>query len=244
MKHFFGLLLLASPLASSAQRLAPGTVALGGSINYYGASGSSTGSSSSASSSAVYRYSSTERQFGITPSVSYFVSRNLALGVSAGYSTYYLQQRTTTTAASVVNESVSTRSPAHTYSAGIFGQYYKMIGEQFGLTARLGVSYYQSSERGTIDDGSQGYYRAHHNTSQGYYLSLTPGVIFFPSKRLGLSLTMGSLGYDHTKSTSSDTSLDLNGELGTSRSEGTMDSFAARFGFDQLYLGGAYYFGR
>jgi hypothetical protein len=129
------LLLLAGPSAGKAQGLTSGIVALGGSVNYYGGSNSGTSSSSSTSSSTVYHYSATQRQFGITPSVSYFVSQSWALGVSVGYSTNYLRQRSTNVDALVDTETISTRSPAHTYSAGVFGQYYKMLGEQFGLTA-------------------------------------------------------------------------------------------------------------
>jgi hypothetical protein len=55
---------------------------------------------------------------------------------------------------------------------------------------------------------------------------------------------MGSLGYDRAKVKLSDTNLEPNGEFSTGDSENTADSFAAPFGFNQLYLGGAYYFCR
>jgi len=161
--------------------------------------------------------------------VSYFVNQNLALGISVGYSTNYLRQYTTSVGLPVDNQTVNTRSPSQTYSAGVFGQYYKMIGEQFGLTAQLGASYYQGSERGTNNGGSQSYYRTYYSTSQGYYLNLTPGIIFFPSKRLGLSLTMGSLGYERMKLKSFDR---------------TASDFGVAFGLDQLIFGGTFYFGR
>ena len=63
------------------------------------------------------------------------------------------------------------------------------------------------------------------------YAALTPGIIYFPIPKLGISATVGSVGYSRLKET-------------PTASEPVTTTFDASFGLSQLQFGGTWYFGR
>jgi hypothetical protein len=185
----------------------------------------------------------TGKQFYLLPALSYFVADNLTVGLALGYAN-----------AKRTDNSVS--SPTRFYTqhnqtttimlqAGAFAQYYKMLTVQFGLTGRLGAGYQrQKGDRnGSTIDNATTYYFSGTNTNAGYYADLTPGIVFFPVTKFGISASIGALSFNHYSLTNSS----YNDTSGNNVSEGgknDSNAFAATFGLDSFLLGWTYYFGR
>lgn len=190
-------------LAQAQTAIPAGTTSLGGSIGYS-------------------RHTESQGQdvvtskFQIAPSAGYFVADNLAVGINLNYSA----GRTT-----ISNYPENNLDAATSLRVGPYVQYYKMLSEQFGFLGTLGAGY-QRSFTPTYTDPST----TLSVTRSGYYASLTPGVIFFPVPKFGISASVGYLGYDH-----------VNVQPSASQ---TVSNFGASFGLDQLTFGGTFYFGR
>jgi hypothetical protein len=151
------------------------------------------------------------------PAVGYFLADNLALGLNLGYTA----RRTTFSQSPAGNIDAATN-----FRVGPYVQYYKMLGEQFGVLGTLGGGYAR-----TFTPMFIGPTTVIEEETNGAYASLTPGIIFFPIPKFGISATIGYLGYDRTWTEDSSTDLKSSG-------------FGASFGINQLFFGGTYFFGR
>jgi hypothetical protein len=220
------LLLLAvsgsTMLAAHAQTtIGRGTGLLTGSVGYHADTRDVSSSGGSTVSKVTYR------TFGINLAVGGFVADNLALGVQLSH---------TVTGGSYSSSNNNQPSPPSSYTlrVGPMAQYYKMLSEQFGITAMLGVGYESNLDR-TLQY-YQGYPYPYPYFSSlktdGYYAALTPGIVFFPVPKFGLTATIGSLSYNRLK-------VKDNGSI-----DEVVSSFDAGFGFEQLQFGASYYFGR
>ncbi len=229
-KPFLLALLGASAQLAQAQSIPAGTISLGGSIGYNRRTETTqlvvvpvgTGSIGGVTVTASSHVAS---QFRLAPTVGYFVAENLALGLSLDYSA---TQNTYTSAAA---NSTSSPDPNISLRVGPYVQYYKLLTEQFGLVGTLAGGYQRTTEQistGTSAATANNFFEL---KARGYYAALTPGIIFFPVPRLGISASVGGLGYDRVKSTSV-------------ANEPVTSSFGASFGLSQLLFGGTYYFGR
>ena len=217
--------------AKAQTTIGKGSGLLTGSVGYHTDTDevSSTGINGSSSSSTV-----TYGTFKLDFAVGGFVADNLALG---------LQLSHTVTGGSIKNSNNSQPAGPPTASAlrvGPMVQYYKMLGEHFGLTAMLGagfesnVAVHQST---LYYNGYPGSYYYSTMKATGYYAALTPGIIFFPIPKFGLTATVGSLAYNRLK-------VKDNSQAGSTAPEETLCSFNAGFGFSQLQFGATYFFGR
>lgn len=212
-KHLLWAALLSGSISmAKAQTAIPaGTVSLGGAIGYL----RYTNEHSASFGQASY----TDSQFQVVPSVGYFVADNLAIGLDFGYLILNRKYEGGNTPSEV--------TPNEQLRAGAYVQYYKMLTEQFGLLGTLGAGYQHQESRGyrAIDPSDPNV----NATRSGFYSQLTPGLIFFPTPKLGISASVGYLGYERMK---------------TSNTDYTTSDFGVRFGLDQLLFGGTYYFGR
>ena len=104
-----------------------------------------------------------------------------------------------------------------------------MLTDQFGLVGTLGGGYQYN--RTTNVFGPAGNMSTNETKQKGYYAGLTPGIVYFPIPKLGISATVGSLAYSWLKET-------------PNASEPVTADFGASFGLNQLQFGGTYYFGR
>lgn len=242
------LLLVAALSASApalyAQSIAAGTVAVGGNVGYNQTTNKSSGGTAYINNQNT-NFSSEYKswQVALFPTISYFVADNLAVGLSLGYA----YGKRTEEAVSVPASYMLQHAQTETYSlqVGAFAQYYKMLTPQFGLTARLGGGYQRLKEDRNGNNTISGapYYFDGSDTNQGYYINLTPGLIFFPVPKFGLTATMGSLGFNHLSLTNS--SYDATNSNPYSQvSKSDSNYFSANFGLDAFQLGGTYYFGR
>lgn len=144
--------------------------------------------------SEKYRGGDSQDLFNFTPSVAYFVADNLALGLNGD-----LQLRSNN----------STYYGQNSYSIGPFARYYRFVGgsDKFALYGQ----------------GSLGY--AHYEGSFNLgYVSIAPGLAFFPIPRFGLEASLRGLSYS---SNFNDT-----------------HSFDFGFSLQNIQLGAAYYFGK
>ncbi|GAA3959073.1 hypothetical protein [Hymenobacter antarcticus] len=225
-------LVVASTQSIQAQSIAAGTISLGGGIGYSRSSNKVSGTSNN----TAYSNEGITSQFSFTPTVGYFVADNLEVGLNLGYTSYH-QFYTTTKSSPVVV--VAELDPTTTLRVGPFVRYYKMLTEQFGLIGTLGLGYQnQRSQNYNNNNGpNSGIYDT---KASGFYAGLTPGIVFFPIPKLGLSASMGSLGYgrlkyEHPSGGNTQLFKDY---------ESNISDFGANFGLNQLVFGGTYYFGR
>ena len=245
MKKF----LLVAALSTSApalyaQSIAAGTVAVGGNVGYtQGTSKSSGGISSIGSQNTSFSSENKSWQFSLLPTISYFVADNLVIGLSLGYAYGKRTEDAISTPASYVLQHAQTETSS--LQLGAFAQYYKMLTPQFGLTARLGAGYQRFKEDRDGNNLISGtpYYFDGSNTNQGYYVNLTPGLIFFPVPKFGLTASMGSLGFSHLSLTNSSYDATNNNPY-SQVSKNDSNYFSANFGLDAFQGGGTYYFGR
>lgn len=236
MKKVFLSFLLAACAHQAAQAqttIGKGTGLLTGTVGYHTDTDdiSRSGNTYGGSASSTITYGTFKLDFVVGG----FVADNLALG---------LQLSHTVTGGSFKSSSNSQQQApptSTTFRVGPVVQYYKMLSEQFGLTATLGAGYESDVRRAAQYYSSQYgnpliYYTNLKGT--GYYAALTPGIVFFPVPKFGLTATMGSLAYNRL------TIKDNNSNAGSSTSDETASTFDAGFGFSQLQFGATYYFGR
>jgi len=215
MKNAFLLLTLLAATTSLAQAqtaIPAGTVSLGGGIGY---SRHTTEDTYNNISGGTYTSENTYNRFRITPAVGYFVADNLAIGLNLGYA--------------ISKDSDSDAQKETAFQVGPYVQYYKMLNEQFGLVGTLGAGY-QSSSAPSVSNNIL--YRFE---SSGFYAGITPGIVFFPVPKFGISASIGGLTYDR---------ITEKNEADPTDKERTESNFGANFGFEQLTFGGTFYFGR
>lgn len=231
MKKAFLLgLLAAGTQVVQAQSIPAGTVSLGGSIGY----SRNTNNDSRSYSGTTYTQETSSSQFNFSPSLGYFVADNLAIGINAGYSANRKAYTTYTPSSATVRAELD---PTTNLRLGVYGQYYKMLTEQFGVLGTLGVGYQRLRDYGYSNNGSNALIQEY--KASGYYADLTPGIIFFPIPKLGLSASVGSLGFNRLN-------YDYPTNAGTTPTDykSYSTNFGASFGLSQLLFGGTYYFGR
>lgn len=217
MKKLLSLVALCALAQTSYAQTAinAGTLQVGGGINYTTSNEDITIKIGSISNTNKY----TVNSLTLTPSVGLFVANNLALGVNFSY----------TAANNYSNSGVTTtQTPTTQLRVGPYVQYYKMVTEQFGFVGTLGGGYERDYQPGI---GAQGI----NITTDGSYVGLTPGIVFFPIPKLSVGASIGSLAYTHLKVKPDKASGDY---------DDTISTFGAGFGLSQLLFSGTYYFGR
>ena len=230
-KSLLFALLAASTQLAQAQSIPAGTVSLGGNIGY---SRNSSKASSTSPTGTTYTTESSTSQFNLAPLVGYFVADNLAIGLTFSYLAYSKPYNTYTPAPSTVRAQLD---PTTTLRIGAYAQYYKMLSEQFGFLGTLGGGFQTVRDYGYTSNSSNALISE--SKASGYYAGLTPGIVFFPIPKLGLTASIGSLSFDH-----------LNYDYPTNQGntpngyEYYTNSFGANFGLSQLQFGGTWYFGR
>lgn len=230
--------------AGHAQTIAAGTVSLGGIIGYGQSSSKSSAMNSRTGGQNVNStLATTGWQLYLVPAVSYFVTENLAMGVAVGYANSGRVEDAAYVPSYYTMEQHHSQYRTSSLRAGAFAQYYQPLNAQFGLTGRLGAGYQRQHEQrdgySIINATTHLFSGAY--TSQGYYAELTPGIVFFPVPKLGLSATMGALTFNHLSLT--DSYFD-SADSRLYAQDADSNDFAANFGLNFFQLGGTYYFGR
>jgi outer membrane protein len=115
--------------------------------------------------------------FEFSPSAGYFVSENIAVGVSVGIMTGK-------------NEEPGLLDVDTTQlNAGVFGRYYFTPGKAFSLFGHLEADYVNAKvEQGPLE-----------SKADGFAFGFAPGISYFVSNNFALEASVGVLGYSSTK---------------------------------------------
>jgi hypothetical protein len=222
MKKIF-LIALLGGVAGNVQAqtaIKAGTIQLGGSIGYARSSQETPSFYPGGTTYYPSTLTTTTSQFGIAPAAGYFVADNLALGISGAYQvTHYVNSN------NITGQSSDRKSTL--FKVGVFGQYYKMLTEQFGLTGTLGGGYQSDGRPYGYDSGDL--------AGKGAYANLTPSIVFFPIPKLAIGASIGGLDYSYFK---------IKADGSSNNPDYKKSDFGANFGLSQLLFSGTFYFGR
>ena len=116
-------------------------------------------------------------QFTFSPSVGYFVSDNIAVGVALGVTS------------GKEEDGVSEDLKLNSFTAGAFGQYYFTPAKQFSFFGQLSAAYVASkAEQGPVE-----------LKTNGFVAGLAPGISYFVSDCFALQASFGVLSYTTSK---------------------------------------------
>jgi hypothetical protein len=118
--------------------------------------------------------------FSIVPTVGYFVSDNIAIGTGVGY-TY--------------DKSVSNNNLNQAFEVSPFGRYYVGLSDQFKFFGQLAVPMAFGNNKLVSDEGDVADDKYASTTNIG--VNLAPGLAFYPTKKIGIELSVNGLGYNH-----------------------------------------------
>jgi hypothetical protein len=118
--------------------------------------------------------------FNVAPSAGYFISDNFAIGTGLGYK---------------YEKAVNAGYLHQAFEVAPFGRYYVGISDQFKFFGQLSVPMSFGNIK-DIDDvtGDVGDKVA---TSTEIGVQLAPGFAFYPTKRIGIELSVAGLGYNN-----------------------------------------------
>jgi len=117
--------------------------------------------------------------FSVVPSVGYFVDNNFAIGTGVGYN---------------YNKQVSENSLNQAFVVAPFGRYYVGLSDQFKFFGQLSVPMAFGNNKIVNDNGDTGA-KVASTTSIG--VNIAPGFAFFPTKRIGIEVSVNGLGYNN-----------------------------------------------
>lgn len=117
--------------------------------------------------------------FSVVPSVGYFVDNNFAIGTGVGYN---------------YNKQVSENTLNQAFVVAPFGRYYVGLSEQFKFFGQLSVPMAFGNNKIVNDNGDTGA-KVASTTSIG--VNIAPGFAFFPTKRIGIEVSVNGLGYNN-----------------------------------------------
>lgn len=231
-KFLFSALLFAATASAAQAQISKGTALVGGSIGYSNTTSKSTSINQPGTSG---QREATNRSVSINPSGGLCVAENLIFGLTAGFSTqkqdapYYFYIAGNPP---VIREYISESS---SFRVAPFLCYYYLPVENFGLYGQLSGGYLR--QWSTVESEAQ-LFSTEKTKGNGAFVHITPALVFFPINKLGLELTMGSIGY--TSAHSKPKNLQ-SGQFGT---ETETSNFGANFGLSNLTLGASFYVGR
>ncbi|HEY1061120.1 MAG TPA: outer membrane beta-barrel protein [Daejeonella sp.] len=119
----------------------------------------------------------------LVPNLGYFVSDNFAIGTGIGYSF----SKAAVASATGINNAVIV-SP--------FGRYYAGLSDQFKFFGQASVPMAFGTVKAVDANGDAG---AKAGTSTSFGVALSPGFVYFPTKKLGIELALKGISYNNLK---------------------------------------------
>ncbi|MCB2410451.1 outer membrane beta-barrel protein [Hymenobacter lucidus] len=244
MKKTIGGAALLVLLATAAQaQIAPGTILLGGTMRYSAQSREGT----LANTDQTVKLAQTN-QFTISPTVGYFLSENLAVGLNLSYShlkttdyQYIVAVPVSGSGLGSVIKNGRIESKGPSFSVGPVARYYAFVGEKAAFFGQLGAGFWGDRTESKPEDVLVGSPSSARSTGSGYYAQLAPGFVFFPTPKFGLEVSLQGLMYQRGESKTEITSSIQPKPVSQ---ESTNSSFAAGLGLSNLQIGAAFYLGR
>lgn len=150
-------------------------------------------------------WSSKNRSYTLEPSVGYFIADNLELGVTAGYKYSSWKAHSNYSNHYGGHSSSISDNKEERYSAGAYLKKYFMVIDKFAFTGLTNISYSIGSTENTSNsryvdeagnESGSGSYSNYETDWVGILIS--PGIAFFPTEKISLSASFGSVGYTHT----------------------------------------------
>jgi outer membrane protein len=193
--------ILASSLFANAQApFSKGTISAGGSL------GINTGSSKTTNNGTVGNENS-NFGFNIGLQGQYFLTDKISLGAGLGFASNSNTNKTP-------NISEVTISNTN-FDFGVFGRYYLMLDDKFGFFGQARVSLGTGTSTNETKNIPANTTVKNEGTNSNFGINLTPGLVYFPTPRIGLEASIGNvLGFNSTtqesgnnKTTSSQISL-------------------------------------
>ncbi|MDB4902983.1 MAG: hypothetical protein JWQ63_2264 [Mucilaginibacter sp.] len=127
--------------------------------------------------------------FNAGPNYSYFIADKLDIGTSLSYGT----NKQTDNGINTVNP---TKQTSNNYGATIYLRKYFMFQNKIGF--RVGPSLDYSRANTSVNNPISNATINNGNTLNEYTASISLGMVYFPSKKLGVSATIANLSYNHT----------------------------------------------
>ncbi|MDX2197149.1 MAG: outer membrane beta-barrel protein [Cytophagales bacterium] len=223
MKHIITIISSLLLISTLQAQLSSGTIAVGGAF------GIQLGSSS-AKSGTVSADGPSSFNFIILPSGQYFISPQIGIGMQLGYGVSSTSQK------SAGSNPIESGTSSSQLVISPYARYYKSLSEEgrfyffaqgaFGLTLESG-----STKSGNITTDQPG--------STTITVGFSPGIMFFPAKKIGLDATLGNVLAFRSKSTTQKASGSI---PESSTSQTTIDLFNVNsLGFT---FGLHYFFGK
>lgn len=237
-KSVLSTLLLGTTIGAAQAQTEAGKLLLSGQVNYSQSKNEFNSTSTNPTLPLATLYHESKRaSFSFSPQVGFFVADNLAIGVGVSLNSDRVKE----------NRNESGNPYTYNYNSknkgvtiGPFVRYYKMLGEKTGFYGQLAGGYqHQTQENTTNNSGNNGNNNYSYETkSNGSYGNLVPGFVFFPTPKIGLELTVGSLSYSKSKS-----ELVRSSQPYQETSEGSSSGFGANFGLQYLAIGASFHLG-
>jgi len=167
----------------------------------------------------------TNRTFNLFLNGGYFLKDNIALGILIGYSNQFSEN----IEKSINSNSYENINNASTtiYSGGLYCRVYKMLaGNRIGFFGNLEALYSVGKSKSIYTNSSNGVIMIDQNGKgdiTGYNVSLSPGVVFFITKSIGLEAAFGNL----TFRSQTNESVSNSGATSTNTTNGLNFNFSA-----------------
>lgn len=131
-------------------------------------------------STKVEGASKSDLRFNVIPSAGYFISDNFAIGTGVGYN---------------YNKQVSEKNLTQSFEVSPFGRYYVGLSDQFKFFGQLSVPMAFGNVK-NVDDVT-GDVGDKIGTTTKIGVQLAPGFAFYPTKRVGIEVSVDGLGYNN-----------------------------------------------
>lgn len=237
-KSVLSVLLLGTAIGTAQAQTEAGKLLVSGQVNYYQSKGEST-STNPSGSVANAQQDSKQSSFNFAPQIGFFVADNLALGIRGSVgSGKTIETRNDNGSPDTYHRNDRIKG----VTIGPFMRYYKMLGEKIAFYGQLAGGYQRQTQNNSSyysGINNEEYYSSEAKSTGGF-ATLSPGFVFFPTPKVGLELTVGSLSYTASKSEST---FQSNQSYQTSY-EGNSSSFGANFGLQYLAVGASFHLGK
>jgi hypothetical protein len=175
----------------------------------------------------LYNNKTTGTGFNIIPNVGYFIKDNFAIGVIGKFGISYQRQDYTRQSLIFAQTDKSTN-----YSLGGFARYYKKINDKFSVFIEGNTLFRYSISNHEASQIPGRMYKIETQTN-GFNVGIYAGLVYFPTPKLGIEGSFGSLYYDYSTSKSKNVSYNNHRNAST---------FGVNLSPSSFYLGMNYYF--